>query len=131
MPRKSAAALAVWMPPENRPKPLAPPSDLTADQKRIWADVVSCRPADFFDGACGILLAQYCRHVTTANTLAKAINGTEPTDKRYRALLEMAARQSTMLSMLSAKLRLAPQHVRRAETRVPTLTAVPPWGKHL
>jgi hypothetical protein len=81
-----------------QPKPPPPPEDLTPSQAQIWRDVTANRAPDWFDGACEALLVAYCRHVDTGNVLARAINATGPEDRRYRPLLEMAARQSATMS---------------------------------
>jgi hypothetical protein len=132
MPRKSAASLAVLRPPDARPQPPEPPAELTPSQARIWRDVAASRPADWFDAGAGTLLVAFCRHVDTGNTLAGLIAATEPTDKRYRSLLLMAARQSSMVAMLASKLRLAPSNTRRIETKIPSVSdRPPPWGRHI
>jgi hypothetical protein len=129
MPRKSAAALAI-APLAPRPHP-EPPPELMAQEADIWRTIVRSRPADYFDGACEALLVQYCRHVATANVLAAAINRLHPQDlkdfKIYARLLVMSARESNAIMALSAKLRLAPQHVRRAEQVVPKIGRRIPW----
>jgi hypothetical protein len=73
--------------------------------------------------------------VDTGNFLAKAINDCDPTRsefefRRYNRLLMMAMRESKAVTSLSAKLRLAPQHVRRVEHVVPTRPQRPPWEIH-
>jgi hypothetical protein len=127
MPRKSAAALAIA--PLALPQRPEPPKDLTAAQAEIWRTIVACRPPAYFEGACHEPLVAYCRHADTADVLAAAINACDPTDlRRYGLLLGMAARESAALSRLSAKLRLAPQHVRRIEQMVKSVGSVP-WAK--
>jgi hypothetical protein len=131
MPRKSASALAVT--PITLPSRPEPPQDLTAAQAAIWRTIVRCRPPEYFDGACHALLVAYCRHAATAVVLAAAINAADPSDlKRYSRLLGMAVRESAALARLSAKLRLAPQHVRRVEQVVKSGSGrPPPWERHL
>ena len=59
MPRKSAAALSVI-------GPAPPPTDGTQGSHGriggVWDTIVSCRPPEYFDGACHHLLKEYCRH---------------------------------------------------------------------
>lgn len=129
MPRKSAAALAIA--PLAPPPHPEPPAELTKQQAAVWREIVASRPPQFFDGACHALLVAYCRHVVTGDVLAAAINETDPSDlRRYGRLLMMAARESAMASRLSAKLRLAPQHVRRVEHQVKTPSRLVPWERH-
>jgi hypothetical protein len=81
-----------------------------------------------FRRACQPLLVAYVQHADTADTIAQMIQQTEPEDLRhYNKLLLMAARESKLISMLSAKLRLAPQHVRRVEHVVSTTPRRAPW----
>jgi hypothetical protein len=130
MPRRSAAALSVIAPaPPPRPKV---PKDLTAAQAKLWDTIVACRPPEYFDGACHHLLKEYCRHAEAADVIARAIQQTSPDDlRRYSKLLEMGARESKALMALSAKLRLAPQHVRRVEQVLPKQTPQRPWQRHV
>jgi hypothetical protein len=77
------------------------------------------------------LLALLCRHAATADVLAAAINAADPGDKRYRALLEMSARQTAMVALLSQKLRLTPQNTYRSDKALPKVsTGLKPWEKH-
>jgi hypothetical protein len=126
MPRKSAAALAV-LPPEPLPAP-EPPAELTEAQADIWRGIVRCRQPGYFDGACEALLVTYCRHVDAANAIAALVAQTNPSNlPRYSRLRVMAARETVALARLSAKLRLAPQHVRRIEHIARTPPARRPW----
>lgn len=131
MPRKSAAALSV-IGPAPPPYPLAP-KDLTAVQARVWDEIVRCRPPEYFDGACHYLLKEYCRHAEASDAIARAIRVTDEDDlARYSKLFGMAARESKALMALSAKLRLAPQHVRRVEQVLPRQPAgLKPWQQHV
>jgi hypothetical protein len=131
MPRKSAAALAIWTPPEGMPKPPAPPKELTPSQARIWSDIVMSKPHDWFTGAARTLLVALVRHADTANVLAKVIDATGPDDRRYSKLLGMAGREAAAVAALASKLRLTPQNQYRADKVLPKLVATPPWGKHV
>jgi hypothetical protein len=126
MPRKSAASLAV-VPLKPPPYP-APPAGLTKPQAAIWDTIVRCRPVEYFDGACSVLLEMYCRHADATNLIARVIEQTDPEDlTRLNKLFLMAQRETKALAMLSAKLRLAPQHVRRAEQVLPKQAHRRPW----
>jgi hypothetical protein len=126
MPRKSAASLSV-VAPKPPPYPAAP-GDFTPSQAKIWDTIVRCRPPEYFDGACRDLLEAYCRHCDAADVIARAIQKTDPEDlRRYSKLLEMGARESKAIMALSAKLRLAPQHVRRVEQVLPRQAHRRPW----
>lgn len=127
MPRKSAAALSVI--PPALPSPPPPPAELTPEQATEWRAIVATRPPEWFDSACRALLVAYCRSVVTSRVLAKAINQIDLAADltRYGRLSVMLARETKLISMLSAKLRLAPAHVYRVEKRVPTIPARRPW----
>jgi hypothetical protein len=126
MPRKSAASLSV-IPLAPKPFP-EPPCELTKRQAAIWREIVSCRPPEYFDRACWALLVAYCRHADMAEVIAGLIRNCDPDDLyRYGRFLDLAARESKMMMMLSAKLRLAPAHVRRVEHVVKTPSKPPPW----
>jgi hypothetical protein len=126
MPRRSAASLTV-LPPKPPPYPVAP-GDLTPAQTKIWDTIVRCRPPEYFDGACRDLLEAYCRHCDAADVIARAIQQTDPEDlRRFSKLCEMAARETKAIMGLSAKLRLAPQHVRRVEQVLPKQSHRRPW----
>ena len=121
-----AASLSV-IPPQPPPYPAAP-KDLTPAQAKIWDTIVRCRPPEYFDGACHALLQAYCRHADAADVIARAIRQTDSEELlRYSKLLTMAARETKAIMALSAKLRLAPQHVRRAEQVLPKQAGRRPW----
>ena len=77
MPRKSAAALAIVPFPSQERRP-DPPDDLTPDQAAIWTQVTSSLPRSWFPPETHALLANYCRHVANANSLAKQIDKFNP-----------------------------------------------------
>jgi hypothetical protein len=126
MPRKSAAVLAIA--PLAPPPPSEPPAELTPRQSDIWRGIVGCREPRYFDGACRALLVQYCRHVATADVIAGLVAQTDPSNlHRFNRLRVMAARETAAMARLSAKLRLAPQHVRRIEHVAKTPPGRRPW----
>jgi hypothetical protein len=76
MPRRSAESLAVVSTlAEYRP---APPDGLTPDQAAVWSDTVSRMPPNWFPRETHELLANYCKHVTTARLLSRLIDGFKP-----------------------------------------------------
>lgn len=112
--RKSSAALAVVTTlPGQRPEP---PAELTDEQADEWRAVVGRMPSDWFTRETHELLANYCRHVTKARTLAKAIDGFDPewlVDedglKRFDKLTQMAEREGRAMSSLATRMRLTQQ----------------------
>jgi hypothetical protein len=114
MPRRSAASLTV-LPPRPR-RHLEPPDDLTPEQAVVWRMTVQARPSDYFDQACTALLVEYCRNADRANFVAGLLKQTDPTDlDLFERLAAMANRESKLLAILAAKLRISPSSTRRAE----------------
>jgi hypothetical protein len=113
--RKSAASLAVVSPIVDwRPEA---PSDLTDFQRALWGRVVASEPGDFFKGAGRqALLKSFCRHVESADVLAKLIDGFEHqwlgSDEglaRYGALLRLREVETRAINSVATKLRLTNQ----------------------
>lgn len=110
--RTSAAAKEVQplAPCGQRP---APPTHLTAAQRREWKAVVDRLPADWFARENYPLLAQYVRHVDNANRLAKAIAKTDLTTvagaESFDKLTRMHEREGRAASSLATRMRLTQQ----------------------
>lgn len=115
--RKSAAALAI-LPFQEMAEPVerpAAPDRLPPPQAAEWDAIVQSLPADYFSGANQQPLECMVGHIGTARVLAEVINrfdvsrlDTELGLYEYDKLTKMAARESTAIAMLSAKLRLLP-----------------------
>lgn len=111
--RKSAASLSVV---SNRidGRPEAP-DDLTFFQKRVWEKTVENESASFFNTeALQQILKEYCRHVESADKLAKAVEmaempGSDVTLKDYDTLLKMRDRETKAIGDKATKLRLTNQ----------------------
>jgi hypothetical protein len=121
MPRRSAASLSVI--PTALPQRPAPPKELTREQAKEWVEIVGSLPISWFAAGAQALLVQYCRHLTTARVLARAIDAIDTTQlgdravlRRYGILLGAAQRESKALINLGRALRLNPQSRMRAET---------------
>jgi len=113
--RKSAASLSVVVGSiDGRPKP---PSDLTKFQAGVWERTVANEAATFFNtAALQQMLKEYCRHVESANKLAKMIEVVEQTKqfdedsiKAYDKLLLMRDRETKAIGDKATKLRLTNQ----------------------
>jgi len=136
--RKSAASLsvaAVTHLPNQRPEP---PADLTQEQADEWRAVVGRMPVDWFPRETWELLANYCRHVVKARTLAGVVDAFDPewfdTEdglKRYDKLTQMAEREARALSSLATRMRLTQQSRHKAETAATAANrsglGVKPW----
>ncbi len=108
--RKSAAELSVVRIDCAAQRP-APPADLTPGQAAIWRAVVETTPAGWFSEG-DVLLRSYCRHVQTADFLAKLVNEHlhELSEiQSLKRLLSMRERETRMLTHLATKMRLTPQ----------------------
>lgn len=101
------------------------PDDLTPAQAKIWRDVTSAKPVDWFDGASLHLLKSYCRVAVESSRIGQQIADFDDlaTDKglrRYAALGRVKASQDGILIALSRQLRLGQQQTIRpakADTR--------------
>ena len=93
---------------------LAPPNSLAADEIETWRAIVASMPADWFN-TCPFLLRALVAHIANAETLALAlaeIRSTKDTRKRlqeFNRLTAMLNRETTAITNLSQKLRLAPR----------------------
>jgi hypothetical protein len=112
----------------NRPEP---PAHLTDDQATVWRGVVDRLPADWFPGETHALLAQFCRHVTSAQHIARLIEKQAQSDEfsliLFDRFLRMQERESRAISSLATRMRFTNQarfsHNKRSGTMVPK-----PWN---
>ena len=131
--RQSGADLAVVSSGElstmvGRPEPMP---ELTQEQAEEWRSVVNRLPADWFPRETWAMLAQYCRHVVSANRIAQMIRtievgpqyagdnvvslkGDDEDDegfclKDYDKLLAMQEREGRAMSSLATRMRLTQQ----------------------
>jgi len=112
----------------NRPEP---PTHLTDDQAAEWLQVVNRMPADWFPPEIHPLLAQYCRHVTSARYIAGLIEKQAQSDEfsliLFDRFLRMQERESRAISSLATRMRITNQarfsHNKRTGPMVPR-----PWN---
>jgi len=108
--RKSASSLAV-APVSPRTQRPAPPKHMTPHQAKVWEEVVSSVPAEWFQSE-DVLLTQYCRHVQTAHDLGQLVNSFDLRGgdiKQLNRLLTMRERETRALTHLATKMRLTQQ----------------------
>lgn len=94
-----------------------PPEGLNDRQCEIWRQTVASEPADFFAGAaCRAILADYCRHRDSAESISEVINGFKAEwlksaegSKRYHGLLKMRDLEMRAALACATKLRLTNQ----------------------
>ena len=104
--RKSAASLAV-APVSLRTRRPVPPKHMTPQQAKVWVEVVSSVPAEWFQSE-DVLLTQYCRHVQTAHDLGQLVNSFDLDGgdiKQLNRLLMMRERETRALTHLATKMR--------------------------
>jgi phage terminase small subunit len=111
MPRMSAEerAAAKWRAGENLPKP---PKYLPLEARHLWVDIVSSKPAGWFDPGNLPLLAQYCSVTAMARMLTLERNALpiDPQHDRQAARLERRILKTTAtMCSLASRLRLTPQ----------------------
>jgi len=122
MPRRSVAALlapAIIVAPPPR---IAPPSELSAAERRTWRATVGALPPDWFKREQGPVLTQYCRLVAQAGTLARLLAECDPVAdfERYGKLLRLSGEVSGRILALARAMRLTQQarlHVTTAANR--------------
>ena len=124
--RKSTAKLAVvtTLPVTKRPRLPGAPKAFTPAQAAVWKSVVATKPADWFTADSWPLLAQYCRHVVTADMLQRKIDASETLDDmgvdtpvaEYQARLKMRDSESKIINALARSMRLTQQARLKAET---------------
>jgi hypothetical protein len=112
--RKSTAALSVVAGTEIDGRPKAP-ADLTPFQREVWERTVANEASDVFKtAALQQLLKEYCRHVETADRLAKQVDratgeGSNMELGEIDVLLRMRDRETKALADKATKLRLTNQ----------------------
>ena len=113
MARQSAAALAVVGPGVRRPEPAA---GLTVVEADLWRKIVATKPGDWFTHDTHPLLSAYCRAVSASEVIAQQIERFEPEWLespegllRYDKLMQMQARQATLIAHLGTKMRITQQ----------------------
>jgi hypothetical protein len=113
-----------------------PPPELTKRQAEIWRETVASEPVEFFNRAAERgLLAQYCRHRESSETLSGVIDTFKPEwlkngegVKRYQALLRLRETESRAGVANLRALRLTNQARWRADKRFDSVPAGPkPW----
>lgn len=115
--RKSTAQLSVISLPGAR---IPPPSGLTKAQAEVWLAVVATKPASWFTADSTAILSQYCRHVTTADALAKMIDAIDPASPdqiaNFDRLLTLRDRESKIILRLATSMRCTQLSRIKAET---------------
>ena len=113
--RKSGASLEVVRSITTVVRP-DPYPGLTTDQQNEWVDIVNRMPADWFPRESHALLAQYCRHVISANRVSDLIEGLIKGETEsdhwisdYDCLLRMQEREGRAMSSLATRMRMT-QH---------------------
>lgn len=115
MAKKSAASLSV-VAPVNIGARLLAPKFLAARQKEIWKDIVTAKPAGWFDCCNAPLLSGYVSAIASHEILALRAQGIEATLlhgegdlKTLNKIHGMIERQARLMQTLATKLRLTQQ----------------------
>jgi phage terminase small subunit len=101
MPRKSAAANLAIIP--GTPRRLAPPRELDATERKIFADLIAASSPDAFRASDLPLLATYCRAISLETRSASELAAGD--DKALQRWTQACKVMSTM----AARLGLSPQ----------------------
>jgi phage terminase small subunit len=128
--RKSAASNVVCIDVAQQ-KPIDPPKYLTAEQKKIWQDIVGAMKPGQFPTAVHPLLETYCMCISRIRAIEQQLREVNPTTdfKRYRMLTTMQVRESALLCSLSTRLRLLKPSSSRQDRHEKQY--VKPWELHL
>ena len=98
----SVAAVSIPLRPD-------PPEDLNIYQKKVWNDVVSTKPPEWFESDCFPLLRAYCVAADYHKRLTDKIeDGPITGGDSYRTLNEID-KQARSLGLLAQKMRLTQQ----------------------
>jgi hypothetical protein len=109
MPRRSAEEIAAirW---RTGSKPPAPPADLPPRSRKLWRQIVSSKPVDFWTPTMRVLLSRFCRTAEYCSRVADALDqlpvGSDQALKLTRQLIGL----NGTLSVLSQKMRLSAQN---------------------
>ena len=132
--RKSSdsQSVAVSLVPGQRPDA---PAELSPEQVQTWRVTVNQMPADWFTGCAGVLLQQYCRHVSYSRWLAAELAAVGALKEgkgidRFDKLSRMHEREGRAISSLMTRLRLTPQakySARAAFTAAKNTPMRKPW----
>jgi hypothetical protein len=132
MARKSSADLTVRRPSIAAATPLPPPADLSPDERKLWADVVASKPADWFGPDSAPMLKEYVRAALLCDALARrvhtAMRSADP--RNLTRLLNARHQEVTRLAVLGTKLRLTQQSrytARSAATADSRASGLRPW----
>ena len=94
----------------NRPEPVR---GLTDDQADEWQAIVDRMPAEWFPRETHALLAQFCRHVTSAQHINRLIQNLISSDdftlEAFDQLLRMQEREGRAMSSLATRMRITQQ----------------------
>lgn len=119
--RKSAASLSV-VGAVSLVQRLAPPADLTPEQRSVWLVTVNSKPAEWFSPEHAPLLTEYVRHIVTSQVLTKQIEDFDPEWfgdddglKRYDRLTGMRAREAGVINTMARSMRLTHQAIYRPD----------------
>ena len=110
--RSVANLKVVALPPPKRR--VTPAPYLSREQKKIWRQVVSCMPNDWFDHTTTELLAAFCMHaheVRRINSMIEGALGNDVSTTEYITLLGARERAIRGVAMTATKLRMTPKAV--------------------
>jgi phage terminase small subunit len=89
---------------------IEPPPHLTESQRKLWADVVATKPAEWFKADSAPVLETYCQAVDNYRRTQQALDETPALDlAQYRTLSDLSSKQAALVASLATKLRLTPQ----------------------
>jgi hypothetical protein len=86
-----------------------PPEDLTEYQKKIWNDVTSTKPPEWFESDSFPILRAYCVAAERHLEIGKAMQGLKIQEREYQNLIKVEETQAKLIAALAVKMRLTQQ----------------------
>ena len=130
MPRRSSNDLSVvpMTPGAGRPEP---PSELDADERTAWLEIVGAMPANWFKTEALPLLHDLVAHIVTSRELQRRLRAERKTLTldQLRKITALQARETSAIAKLSSALRLSPksQYAPRTAANRSEQKRVRPW----
>jgi hypothetical protein len=91
-------------------KPPEPTRGMTPAARRIWRDIVSGKPVDWFDSGSLPMLRIHCENIASANRVSRERARVRPGSAEFRAVSVEMKNAVMELNVTSRQLRLTVQH---------------------
>ena len=131
MARKSAAALAI-MPAKLPNETMQEPDDLSADELRMWREIVASKPSDWWGPDSAPILKEYVRAASMCDVLDRRVKEVirRGDPEQIKFFLDLRDKESRRAMSLATKMRLTQQSrygARAADTAARKAHGRRPW----